>query len=190
MANSFELLAGVAVELALVVLAGMVIRRVLGQLSFLPSRGKLLPFNRGVILNGDSVERVVEPGACWIAPGRTLIPVDIRPKPFQVAAREVITVDNGAFRVAFGGEYKVIDPSLYVTESSDAFGTLYVALERVISSAAQEQDADTLLNTPSVYAERIQELIEPRAAQLGLRVTALEVSSAISLGWVLKPAES
>ncbi|WP_231966672.1 SPFH domain-containing protein [Terriglobus roseus] len=189
MANSFDVLAGVAVELALIVLAGTVLQRILGKLSFVPSRIKLLPFNRGVLLKGDSVVKVVEPGYHWVRPSQSLVPVDMRTKPFQVSARELLTADDGVIRAAFGGEYRVSDPQLYITQSSDAFGALYVALEKVIPSASVEFETDTILNTPSLFAERIVELIEPRAAQYGLRVTSLEVSNSISLGWVMKHVE-
>ncbi|MEK6397831.1 MAG: SPFH domain-containing protein [Terriglobus sp.] len=189
MTNTFDVLAGVAVELALIVLAGTVLQRILGKLSFVPARMKLLPFNRGVVLRGDAVVKVVEPGYHWVTPSQSLVPVDMRTKPFQVSARELMTADDGVIRAAFGGEYKVVDPQLYVTQSSDAFGALYVALEKVIPSASLDFPTEEILNSPTLFAERIVELIEPRAAQYGLRVTALEVSNAISLGWVMKHVE-
>jgi len=189
MANSFDVLAGVAVELALIVLAGMVLQRIVGRLSFVPSRIKLLPFNRGVVLKGNSVVKVVEPGNHWVGPGQTLVPVDMRSKPFQVSARELLAADDGVVRVSFGGEYSVHDAAQYVTQSSDAFGSLYVALEKIIPTAAIEFETEAILNTPTLFADRIVELAEPRAAQYGLRVVSLEVSNAISLGWVMKHVE-
>ncbi len=189
MATNPELLLDFAVEVAIFALAATVMRRFYTHLSFLPHRVNLLPFNRGVILNGDTVEKVVEPGHRWIAPGRTLVPVDIRPKPFQVPAREVITADQGGVRLTFGGEYKISDPSAYVRESSDPFGTLFLALERVIPSAGSEFDMQTLLAAPSLLADRVQELSEPRAAQLGITIVALEVSSVVALGWIVRTSE-
>jgi regulator of protease activity HflC (stomatin/prohibitin superfamily) len=190
MASAPDMIAGFAFEAVLFGLAGLVVQRLCRNVSFLPQRIKLLPFNRGVLLKGETVEKVVEPGSQWILPGRTLVPVDIRPKPFQVPTRELITEDHGVLRVAFGGEYKVIDPASYVKESSDPFGAVFVAMEKVISAAASEFDVETLLASPSMLAERVEELIEPRAAQLGIRIVSLEVSSVISIGWVLNPTES
>lgn len=189
MTNTFDVLAGIAVELALIALAGMLVRNMAAKLSFVPSRIKLLPFNRGVILKGDSVVKVVEPGHHWVTPSQSLVPVDTRSKPFQVSSRELLTADDGVVRASFGGEYKVADAQLYVTQSSDAFGAMYVALEKVIPSAALEFGTDDILTTPTPFAERIVELIEPRAAQYGLRITSLEVSNSISLGWVMKHVE-
>jgi len=190
MANALDTMAGVGVELVICALAGFALQRLVGKISFLPQRLQLMPFNRGVILRGDVVEHVVEPGYRWIKPGRTLVPVDIRKKPFQVPIRELVTYDNGAIRIAFGGEYKVIDPARYVTESSDPFGALFVALDRIIPSAVVEFDTDTVVTTPTLLAERVKELIEPRAAQLGMSVVELDVSNVVSIGWVLKPTES
>lgn len=189
MANTFDVLAGIAIELALIALAGMLLRNMAAKLSFVPSRVKLLPFNRGVILKGDEVVKVVEPGYHWVKPSQSLVPVDTRSKPFQISSRELLTADDGVVRASFGGEYRVSDPQRYVAESSDAFGSMYVALEKVIPSAALEFSTEEILNTPTPFAERIVELIEPGAARYGLRVTSLEVSHSISLGWVMKHVE-
>jgi regulator of protease activity HflC (stomatin/prohibitin superfamily) len=189
MTNALDIVVGTGVELVIFGFAGLALQRLWAQASFLPQRQKLMPFNRGVIVQGDVVERVVEPGYRWLKRGRTLVPVDIRKKPFQVPIRELITADNGAIRIAFGGEYRVIDPALYITESADPFGALFVALERVIPSAIVEFDTDTIVTTPTLLAERVKELIEPRAMQLGMNITELEVSNVVSLGWVLKTTE-
>ena len=189
MANTLDTIAGFGVEIVICALAGFALRRLVGKVSFLPQRLHLVPFNRGVVLFGDTVERVVEPGYRWIKPGRTLVPIDIRKKPFQVPIRELVTGDNGAVRISFGGEYRVIDPAQYVTESAAPFGALFVALERVIPSAIVEFDTDTVVTTPTLLAERVKELIEPRAMQLGMHITLLEVSNVVALGWVLKPTE-
>ncbi len=189
MADALETIAGTAVEILLIGFAGFGLRQLLGRMSFMPQRMRLMPFNRGVILHGDMVEGVVEPGYRWLKPGRTLTPVDIRRKPFQVPIRELVTGDNGAVRISFGGEYRVTDPALYLTESAEPFGALFVALERVIPSAISEFDTQAVVHTPTLLAERVKELIEPRATQLGMQITSLEVSNVVSIGWVLKPTE-
>jgi regulator of protease activity HflC (stomatin/prohibitin superfamily) len=187
--NGLDTIVGFGVEIIVCALAGFALQRLLGKASFMPQRLRLMPFNRGVVLYGDTVERVVEPGYRWLKAGRTLAPVDIRKKPFQVPTRELVTGDNGAVRISFGGEYQVSDPAAYITQSSEPFGALFVALERVIPSALTEFDTETVTTTPTLVTERIRELIEPRAAQLGMQITELEVSNVVALGWVLKPTE-
>jgi hypothetical protein len=53
---------------------------------------------------------------------------DMRPKPFQVLSQELLTVDGMGLRMSLGGEQRIIDPALFVTESSDAFGAFYLEI--------------------------------------------------------------
>ncbi len=76
------------------------------------------------MLRNGKVEKVLSPGAYWITPKRTLLLCDVRPTPFQVPAQEMLTVDGLAVRVSLGGEYRVVDPALFVTVNRDAFGAL------------------------------------------------------------------
>ena len=90
--------------------------------------------------------------------------------------------------VALAGEFRVADPARYVCENSNSGGAFFLALEQALPLAVAEYSLDALLRNPSVLAKRIQERVEPRAAQLGLKLTTLEVLNALAL-YVKSPAE-
>ena len=118
----------------------------------------------------------------------SLVAVDIRPKPVQIPSHDLLTLDNQAVRVALAGEFRVADPARYVCENSNSGGAFFLALEQALPLAVAEYSLDALLRNPSVLAKRIQERVEPRAAQLGLKLTTLEVLNALAL-YVKSPAE-
>lgn len=189
MSAVLEDVAGVALEAVVFGIAAGVLYKFWKQMSFLPQRKLLLPFNRGVLLDGERVVKVVEPGRYWVKPRQTLVAVDIRSRPFQMEARELLTADGQGIRVRFNGSYKVIDPALFLSESNDGKAALYLSLEREIGHAIGELNRDDLVYGNVSPVDRVKERIEPRAAQLGMTVTHLEVSDLLPISWVHQPFE-
>ncbi len=188
MTTAFDIITGTAVEAVIVAAALALIYRIWRNTSFLPQRKAIAPFNRGVILRGEQPVRVVDSGRFWLLPKESLVAVDIRPKPVQIPSHDLLTLDNQAVRVALAGEFRVADPARYVCENSNSGGAFFLALEQALPLAVAEYSLDALLRNPSVLAKRIQERVEPRAAQLGLKLTTLEVLNALAL-YVKSPAE-
>jgi regulator of protease activity HflC (stomatin/prohibitin superfamily) len=178
-----EILAGTAVEVVIFGVAGAVIYRVWRSASFLPQRMKLMPFSKGVILEGDRLVKIVDSGSYWIMPRQTMVAVDIRPRPVQMAARELLTSDNQGIRIRFNGEYRVTDPASFVSESSDGHAAFYLSLEREIGSAVAELERAEMLGARVFSADRVRERMEPRAAQLGIAIIHLEASDLVPIAW-------
>jgi regulator of protease activity HflC (stomatin/prohibitin superfamily) len=184
MAHLAEIAAGTAVELFLVTVALAVLYRVYGWFFAVPKRLIVQAFQRGVVLREGLAERVLHPGAYWITPKRRLILCDIRPTPFQVQGQESLTADGLAVRISLGGDYRVANPASFVTESSDAFAALFLEIRQALRIAAGElHSQDLLAGQPSLTA-RIKELLAPRAMQLGIEITQLDVYEAIPSGWL------
>jgi regulator of protease activity HflC (stomatin/prohibitin superfamily) len=184
MSNTAEVVAGVAVEIIFVALAAGLLVRIWGRFFAVPQRQKVLAYQRGVVLRGEVVDKVIGPGVHWIRPKQTLVLCDMRARPFQVASQELIAADGMAVRVSLGGEQKIVDPAAFVRESSDGYGTFYLELRQAIRVAVGEHAGDSVIGGSSSLPVRIRELLIPKAAHLGLEIASLDVSEAVPLGWV------
>jgi regulator of protease activity HflC (stomatin/prohibitin superfamily) len=179
-----EILAATAVEVVLFGVAGGILYRVWRGAHFLPQRKTLMPFNKGVILEGEEVVKVLDPGSYWISPRQTIVPVDVRPRPFQMPLRDLLTSDRQGVRIRLHGEYKVSHAELFIRESSDGHAAFYLSLDREVALAVAECDRAELLQHPGSAADRIRERIEPRAAQLGIVLTHLDISDLLPIVWM------
>lgn len=80
-----------------------------------------------------------------------------------------------AVRVSLGGEYRILNPIPFVTASTDAFGAFYLKIRQALHAAVREVDSDAFLKGHSLVINRVRELPIPRAVQLGVEMTQLEV---------------
>jgi regulator of protease activity HflC (stomatin/prohibitin superfamily) len=184
MGSAGEVAIGVSVELILAAIALGVLYRFLGRFVSLPHRQDILSFQRGVLLHGERVEKVLSPGTYWIKPKRTLMLCDMRPKPFQVLAQELTTADRMSVRIGLVGEYRVAAPESFLVQSSDSFGALYLDMKQALRTAASELDSETFLSGASPLVMRIRELLVPRSQQLGIELVQLEISESVPIGWL------
>jgi regulator of protease activity HflC (stomatin/prohibitin superfamily) len=107
----------------------------------------------------------------------------MRPTPFQVLAQELLTADRMSVRISLGGEYRVTAPESFLTQSSDAFGALYLDLRQALRTATSELNSHAFVSEGTPLVTRINELLVPRSQQLGIELVRLEVSEAFPLGW-------
>jgi hypothetical protein len=182
MASLVEIVAGTAVEVVLFGIAGGILYRVWGKFLPTPKRHLVPPFHTGVILESGRAERVVGPGGYWISSKRALVLCDMRARPFQIPSQDLLDVDGEAVRISLGGEYKVSDPLTFIAESSDAFGALYMEMRHTLRSTVAELKLDTIVGGGAVLTDRVEELTVPRAEQLGIKLTQLQVYEAVPLG--------
>ncbi len=179
-----EILVGTAVELFFVLIAAAVLYRLWGWFFPVPTRQIVPAFQRGVVLLDNRVEKVLDPGAHWIGPKRRLLLCDMRPTPFQLPSQELLTADGMAVRISLGGEYRICNPSFFVTQSSDAFGAFCVELRQALRSSVADLTSEGFSIGQAQITARIKELMIPKATQLGIEMTQLDVYEAVPIGWV------
>jgi regulator of protease activity HflC (stomatin/prohibitin superfamily) len=178
-----EIAAGVTVEFLIFAFALGILYRLYGRILPTPQRVIVRAFEKGVILRGAKVERVVGPGAYWISPKSLLALCDMRPKPFQVQGQDLIAADHARLRVSLGGEYRIVDPARFICENSDSYGAFFLELRQSLRVAATELSNDSILGSQSPLTVRVRDLLVPRAAQLGLELTRLDVWEVVLVGW-------
>ena len=184
MEKVLEITFGALVELVLFGLALTVAYHWLGKFIALPRRVKVLPLQKGVVLAGDSVVKVVDAGTYWIRPSRTVIACDLRRKPFQINSQEVVTENRAVVRLSLSGECQVSDPAAFVRESSDSFSSFLLDIKQALRTSASETHSKALLSGESMLLMRMRELLVPRAAVFGVELRQLEVLEVVPSGWL------
>jgi len=177
-----EIIAGVAVEVVLLgIFAGVIYRFFSGRF-LIPKREIVLPNQRGVIVQGDKVVRVAEPGTCWVRPKQRIILCDMRPRPLQMTGLEVMCGKSGVVSLSLSGQYRISDAAAYYTGSSNAGDAIFVELRRSIATAARQQSCSAIAGAPDVFAMRVREVATPVAMKLGLEIFELDIWQALALG--------
>ncbi len=182
MSNFTEVVVGVVVELVLIAIVLGVLYRIWGGVLKLPRRQSVQAFQRAVLHCDGRVERVLGPGSHWVSSKKSVFLCDVRPSPFEVPAQELLSADGVAVRVSLAGEYRIVDPACFVTESSDFFGTVYLEVRQALRTAVSDVTASEFSSSEAVIITRIKELVVPRAALLGIEITQLGAWEAISVG--------
>jgi hypothetical protein len=182
-----EIVAGVAVEVLVFGIAASVLFRFLSGRFLVPKREIVLPNQRGLIVQGEEILRVAEPGTCWIRPKQRIILCDMRPRPLQMAGLEVTCGNGGIVRLSLSGRYQIADAATYYTGSANAGDAIFVELRRSIASAARQQSSSAIVAAPEVFAQGIREAAAPAAARLGLEISELDVWDALFIGRYAAP---
>lgn len=159
---------GFVVETFLFACACGVIYRLWGGRFLIPKREIILPYQRGVLVQGNETIRVVGPGVCWVKPKQRLMLCDARPRPLQMIGFEALANDNAILRFSVSGEYAIADAGKYLAASSNAADAFIAQLQRTIKAAGHEQSGATLLASPEWLTDRVRELIVPRGEELGI----------------------
>lgn len=102
--------------------------------------------------------------------------------PFQLHGQELLTAERLAVRISLGGEYRISDPALYVTQSSESSTTYLLEIKQALRSAVGELRGDAFLDGQSSLLVRVKELVMPRGAQLGIELTQLDLYEFVPIG--------
>ena len=190
MSTILQNLAAASIEVIIFGFALGLVYRVWGGVFRLPKRHTVQPFQSGVVMRGQTADRVLPAGRHWIWPKETLFLCDMRCKPFQFAGLEALSSDQMVFRISINGEYQVSSPVAFVSANSDAFGAFYLDIRQAIYSGLREQHSSSLSRTHTAIAEQITALVANRSAQLGVGLQKLDVYELMPLGRVQISLES
>jgi len=177
-----EIVAGIAVEVVVFGIAAGVIYRFFSGRFLIPKREIILPNQRGVVVQGEKIIRVAEPGSCWVRPKQRIILCDMRPRPLQMAGLEIICSNEGIVRLSLSARYQIADAAAYYIGSSNAGDAIFVELRRSIASAARQQLSSAIVAAPEAFAQRVREAAAPAAARLGLQISELDIWDAVFVG--------
>lgn len=154
-----EIAVSVALELSMATIVGVIIYRALAGRFIIPKRHTVLPNQRGVIVQGESVVRVAGPGTAWLRPKQRIIMCDARPRPLQILGLEVIGADKGIVRLSLNGEFHLADPAVYYVRSTSANDAFFAVVRRALLITARNFTSSAIASQPERFAQSIRDSI-------------------------------
>ncbi len=108
--------------------------------------------------------------------------VDTRPQPLEVTAQEILTKDRVGIRVTLTAFYKIVDPVVAQTKSTDIGNTLYRLIQFAIREAVATRSLDEILAARDEIDSQVRSFVGERAAELGAEVGEIGVKDVILPG--------
>lgn len=158
-------IAGLAVVLALALVARRALRRVV-----------IWEHQRGLLYRRGRLDRVLEAGAYWVAwPAGRVTLVDVRPRILATASQEVPTKDGTPVRATLAIRYRVADPAAAVARAASYEEALYLEAQLALRDLMAGLPVDELVERRRQLAVDLGAAVAPRAATLGLEVETVSM---------------
>ena len=146
-------------------------------------RAVVLEFQRGVLYRNGRFVRVLSPGAYWLpAWGTKLELVDVRLRTETVPGQEVLAADGLGIKISLAARYQVEDPVAAVNRSESFGDALYLELQVALRTVVSALRVDELLVQRGDVSQRVTALAAAKAAELGLRLQAVDVKDVMFPG--------
>jgi len=100
---------------------------------------------------------------------------DLRKASVAVTGQEILTADKVGLKASLLVTYQVADPVKVTHTTQQWFVDLHNIAQLALRTVATELDAETLLTQRQSLGAKLLELVQPKAAELGLTVTAVEL---------------
>ena len=162
---------GVVTALAVVV---VVLRRS-GRVAVVSTR-VLREYQRGVLFRLGRLRPLAGPGLVLLLPFiDRLVRVDLRTVTLTIPPQEIITRDNVPARVNAVAYFRVVEPTLAVTEV-EAFpvATSQIA-QTTLRSVLGKAELDTLLSERDELNDNLRRIIDEQTEPWGIKVTTVEI---------------
>jgi regulator of protease activity HflC (stomatin/prohibitin superfamily) len=152
------------VVLAVVLAAALVTARVLRE------------YERGVVFRLGRLRPLAGPGLVLLVPFvDRLLRVDLRTVTLTIPPQEVITRDNVPARVNAVAYFRVVEPSLAITEvEAYPVATSQIA-QTTLRSVLGRAELDTLLSERDELNDSLRRIIDEQTEPWGIKVTTVEI---------------
>jgi len=141
---------------------------------------------------------ILTPGKyCFIGKGHLVEAFDDRLQHLVLQTQELITVEGISVKVTAVGLYRIIDP-LAATAATVSFkDTLYTMVQLALRDVICGIEAESLVGNVKALGPRLLEIVQPKAAELGLELAELvvrdvnlpaDIKAALSECWRSKKA--
>lgn len=143
--------------------------------TFKPRIVTIFEYQRGVMYAEGRLSKILEPGRHWASTRTQVVPVDMRTQLMQMPGQEIITTDGIAVKISAYVEYAITDPALSINSTNNLAGLLYSQAQQALRSAVSEITFESLLVSRTAIGTQLIELLTPRAATLGIGVSAAQI---------------
>ena len=149
---------------------------VLGLTAAAASVRVLREYERGVVFRLGRLLEPRGPGLVLLLPTiDRMVRVSLRTVTLAIPPQEVITRDNIPARVTAVAYYRVVDPSLSVTEVESFHSATTQIAQTTLRSVLGGADLDTLLAERERLNDALQHVIDAQTEPWGIKVTAVEI---------------
>lgn len=135
-------------------------------------------YQRGVVLTLGKLTSVRQPGFRFIFPIiQTVIMVDIRSTPIDVAKQEIITKDNVTAGVDAIVYFRVVDASKAVLETTNYVYATSQFAQAALRDVTGNFELDDLLSKRDEISTQIKEIVDKQTDQWGIDVEAVKIQN-------------
>ena len=135
-------------------------------------------YQRGVVLTLGRLTGVRQPGFRFIIPIiQTVIMVDIRSTPIDVAKQEIITKDNVTAGVDAIVYFRVVDASKAVLETTNYVYATSQFAQAALRDVTGNFELDDLLSKRDEISTQIKEIVGKQTDQWGIDVEAVKIQN-------------
>ena len=135
-------------------------------------------YQRGVVLTLGRLTGVRQPGFRFIIPIiQTVIMVDIRSTPIDVAKQEIITKDNVTAGVDAIVYFRVVDASKAVLETTNYVYATSQFAQAALRDVTGNFELDDLLSKRDEISTQIKEIVDKQTDQWGIDVEAVKIQN-------------
>ncbi|MEQ1614379.1 MAG: slipin family protein, partial [Hyphomicrobiaceae bacterium] len=139
----------------------------------------------GILFIDGQLKEKLAPGrhAFWQI-GRTVRigKVDMRPRPHEVTAQEILTKDRIGIRVTLTAFTKVIDPEKATLAAADLDNTVYRLIQFAIREAVATRTLDDILAARDTIDREVRGFVTERVKELGIEIGEIGVKDVILPG--------
>ena len=135
-------------------------------------------YQRGVVLTLGKLTGVRQPGFRFIFPIiQTVVMVDIRSTPIDVAKQEIITKDNVTAGVDAIVYFRVVDASKAVLETTNYVYATSQFAQAALRDVTGNFELDDLLSKRDEISTQIKEIVDKQTDQWGIDVEAVKIQN-------------
>ena len=135
-------------------------------------------YQRGVVLTLGRLTGVRQPGFRFIFPIiQTVVMVDIRSTPIDVAKQEIITKDNVTAGVDAIVYFRVVDASKAVLETTNYVYATSQFAQAALRDVTGNFELDDLLSKRDEISTQIKEIVDKQTDQWGIDVEAVKIQN-------------
>lgn len=137
-------------------------------------------FQKGLLYKDAVFEKVLDPGAYrLLRSSSTVTLVDTRIASVTVAGQEVITLDHVGLKLSLLLSYQVVDPTIATHSVQTWYTEIYTLAQLAARDVLSTLKIDDIIETKGAIAEKMLELVKPKALALGVNVTQVQIKDLI-----------
>jgi regulator of protease activity HflC (stomatin/prohibitin superfamily) len=146
---------------------------------------EVLPHHQGVLFIDGNFAQVLPPGryAFWKNMAQVkFVQEDLRETMIDISGQDIMTADKVTLRMNALVAFRVVDARLSVSTVDNAQQALYREAQLALRAVVGGRELDAFLTDKEGVAGELEQLLQPRARQMGLEVISVGVRDIILPG--------